>query len=137
MAWVAPEGLGEGGLALWNAVSEAHDLDAVQVVQLTEACRAKDRLDKLDELLRGDIDTWARLVHRARTSDYELKFDRAAWLANSTADHMKKLLNALRLPDESTGRRPQRRGPRGVQKPSKVSSLDQARARAAGVNRGH
>jgi hypothetical protein len=123
---------------LWTAVSSAHELDVLQMVQLTEACRAKDRLDKLDELLRGDVDTWARVVHRTRTEDYELRIDNAASLANSTADHMKKLLNALRLPDENTGRRPQRRGPRGVQQPSqggaRVSSLDRARAAKSGGN---
>ncbi|KKF01937.1 hypothetical protein [Mycolicibacterium obuense] len=128
--WAVPHGLQDGGLALWTAVSEAHDLDVVQMVQLTEACRAKDRLDKLDELLRGDIDIWARVVHRTRTEDYELKIDSAATLANATAEHMKRLLNALRLPDES-GKRPQRRGPRGVQAPAAVSSLARARARAA------
>lgn len=127
-AWAVPAGLESGGLALWTAVSAAHELDAMQMVQLTEACRAKDRLDKLDELLRGDIETWATVVHRARTEDYQLKIDNAATLANATADHMKKLLNALRLPDAESGKRPQRRGPRGVQKPSAVSSLDRARA---------
>lgn len=137
--WKVPEGLESGGLALWSAVTSAHQLDVVQVVQLTEACRAKDRLDRLDDLLRGDVDTWARVVHRARTQDYELRIDHALSLANSTADHMKKLLNALRLPDENTGRRPQRRGPRGVQQPSqsgtaRVSSLDRARAAKSGGN---
>ena len=129
-AWAVPEGLQAGGLALWNAVTGTHTLDAMQMVQLTEACRAKDRLDKLDELMRGDVDTWATVRHRARTQDYELKVDNAAAVANSTADLMKKMLNALRLPDPETGRRPQRRGPRGVQKPSAVSSLERARGRA-------
>ena len=129
-AWAVPEGLESGGLALWSAVTSAYELDVLQVVQLTEACRLKDRLDKLDEQLRGDVDTWVRLEHSSLTHAYELKVDKAAQLANATADHMKKLLNALRLPDES-GRRPQRRGPRGVQQPSSVASLDRARARAA------
>ena len=131
--WAVPEGLESGGLALWNAITEAHTLDVVQMVQLTEACRAKDRLDKLDELLRGDIETWATVVHRTRTADYQLKIDNAATLANATADHMKKLLNALRLPDPESGRRPQRRGPRGVQKPATVTALDRARSRAQGA----
>ena len=130
-----PEGLAVGGLELWQAVSGEHELDALQRVQLLEACRAKDRLDKLDEVLRGDADVWARLVHRTRTDDYELHIDDAAKLANATANQMKQLLAALRLPDESTGKRPQRRGPRGAQKPSvpssgNVSSLDRARAKS-------
>lgn len=127
VAWKVPDGLESGGLALWSAITGAHDLDVMQMVQLTEACRAKDRLDKLDELLRGDVDTWCALTHSAQTQDYDLKFDPAATLANATADHLKRLLAALRLPDPVTGRRPQRRGPRGAQRPS---SLDRARSRA-------
>jgi hypothetical protein len=42
--------------------------------------------------------------------------------------HLARLISALRLPDEATGKRPQRRQLRGVQQPSKVSSLDRARA---------
>ena len=126
-----PAGLGTGGRSLWKAVTDDHDLNAPQRVTLEEACRAKDRLDKLDEILRGDVDTWATLVHDLRTEDYELKIDGALSQANATANLMKQLIAALRLPDESSGKRPQRRGPRGAyapSKPSKVSSLERARA---------
>ena len=128
----APSGLAAGGRALWKAIVEDNDLDAAQLVQLTEACRAKDRLDRLDELLRGDVDTWARLVHRLQTEDYELKIDAALSQANTTANLMKQLLAALRLPDEATGKKPQYRGARGAQVPSKpggnVTAIDRARA---------
>lgn len=40
-----------------------------------------------------------------------------------------RLISALRLPDEATGKRPQKRQVRGVQQPSKVSSLERARQR--------
>lgn len=125
-----PADLGPGGAALWSEVRDLHVLNAVQVVQLHEACRAKDRLDKLDELLRGDVDLWVRLTHRLMTADYEVKVDAALGQANATANLMKQLLAALRLPDEATGRKPQRRGARGAYvKPAVgVSSLDRARA---------
>jgi hypothetical protein len=125
--------LDEGGMALWREVTEAHDLDAAQRVALLEACRAKDRLDRLDAVLRGDSETWMTLVHNVRTEDYELKIDQALSAANATANLMKQLIASLRLPDES-GKRPQQRGgARGAYKPSasaggKVSSLDRARA---------
>lgn len=127
-----PSGLGDGGRELWLEITASHALDVAQKVQLTEACRAKDRLDKLDDLLRGDVDTWAKLVHGLRTDDYELKIDSALSAANTTANLLKQLLAALRLPDEF-GKRPQYRGARGAQKPSQpggaqVSSLDRARA---------
>lgn len=127
------DGLGAGGAELWDAITADHDLDATQKVQLLEACRAKDRLDKLDRVLSGDVDTWATLVHGLRTEDYELKIDAALSQANATANLMKQLLAALRLPDPQTGKRPQFRGARGAQAPTvpggKVSSLDRARAR--------
>ena len=133
-----PRGLGAGGRALWSAITEAHELDAVQQVQLLEACRAKDRCDKLDEVLRGDAELWMRLTHRTQTEDYELVVDKAFDKATQAATQLKQLLAALRLPDEASGRRPQHRGPRGAQRPSvpsgtpgKVSSLDRARARHA------
>lgn len=129
----SPTGLDSGGRMLWKSITTDHvGLDAPQLVQLEEACRAKDRLDRLDKLLRGDVETWMRLTHRTQTEDYELKIDAALAQANATANVMKQLLAALRLPDEKTGKRPQYRGARGAQKPStpggKISSLDRARA---------
>ena len=133
MAPRKPAGLGAGGSALWRDITAAHDLDAAQLVQLTEACRAKDRLDKLDDALRGDSNTWMKLAVDVNSdgSIYELRITNALVQANATANLMKQLLAALRLPDEATGKRPQFRGPRGAQKPSVpkgVSSLDRARA---------
>jgi hypothetical protein len=130
-----PDGLEAGGSALWDSIVADHDLDPMQTVQLTEACRAKDRLDKLDELLRGDVEVWARVTHNTRTEDYELKIDAALSQANSTANLLKQLLAALRLAD-ATGKRPQVRSARGAYSPtakgSAVSSLDRARARKSG-----
>jgi hypothetical protein len=132
-----PTGLARGGKALWAAITEEHDdLDATQLVQLEEACRAKDRCDKLDRVLRGDPDVWMRLVARADREDYELKIDAALTQANATANLMKQLLAALRLPDPQSGKKPQYRGPRGAHAAKvpggKVSSLERARAAKSG-----
>jgi hypothetical protein len=110
-----PTGLRSGGSRLWDAITADHDdLDATQLVQLEEACRAKDRCDYLDGILQGEHDSTV------------LKD------ANSTANLLKQLLAALRLPDPQSGKKPQFRGPRGAVKPQvpggKVSSLDRARA---------
>jgi hypothetical protein len=137
----APAGLAVGGRDLWKAITDAHELDAGQIVTLLEACRAKDRLDKLDELLRGDVDTWATLHLDPRSVEgniYELRVTQALVQANSTANLLKQLLAALRLPDAATGRKPQARGgARGAYTPTgktgtKVSSIDRARARKSG-----
>lgn len=135
-----PSALGPGGRTLWKGIADEHDLDPVQVVQLTEACRMKDRCDKLDEVLRGDADTWMRLVVDMQSDGqiYELRITNALGKANETANTMKQLIAALRLPDPASGQRPQRRGPRGAQKPSQpggatpgnVSSMERARQRA-------
>lgn len=133
-----PTDLSAGGRSLWAAITDDHDLDATQLVQLEEACRAKDRLDQLDSLLRGDVDTWARLVVDINSDGqvYELRMTQALTQANATANLMKQLLAALRLPDPQTGKKPQYRGPRGAQKPStpggKVSSLERARQQKSG-----
>ena len=42
-----------------------------------------------------------------------------------------RLVAALRLPDEATGKKPQHRQIRGVQQPSNVSSIERARSRGA------
>lgn len=127
----APSGLGPGGRSLWKGIADEHELDPVQVAQLTEACRMKDRLDKLNDLLRGDVATWAEVELDRGGEPVSLRIDGAAKLANETANGMKQLLAALRLPD-AQGKRPQYRGPRGAQAPTipgGVSSLDRARAR--------
>lgn len=126
----APEGLGHGGRALWDGITDAHELDAVQAAQLTEACRMKDRLDKLDALLSGDVDSWVKVVTNHDGAPISLRIDAAAKLANETANTMKQLLAALRLPD-AAGERPQRRGPRGAQKPSMPGGKDGSAAKRA------
>ena len=119
MAEPTPDGLGAGGRSLWTAITDEHELTSPQLVQLEEACRAKDRCDRLAVLLNEE-------------HDHKLQSD-----ANNTANLLKQLLAALRLPDPETGRRPGYRGARGAQVPSvaggKVSSLDRARARKSGV----
>jgi hypothetical protein len=92
----------------------------MQFELLIEACRIADRLDKLDAELNGGA--FSR-VATDDNGDQVLKIDAALAAASRDANVLKQLLVALRLPDEKTGRRPQYRGPRGVQQPSKVTSL--------------
>ena len=97
----------------------------------------KDRLDKLDELLRGDVSAWASIESSDGGRPSVLVINSALDKANTTANTMKQLLASLRLPD-AAGNRPQQRGGArgayGAQTPggkdsAKVSSLDRARAR--------
>jgi len=143
-----PNGLAAGGRALWDAITGDHELDPVQIAQLTEACRTKDRLDEFDSIIHGkgvlELMRFRVLgqYHQDAEGDghltVEVKFDNVISTANATANLLKQLLAALRLPDETSGKRPQFRGPRGAQKPTvpggagKVSSLERARAAKSG-----
>lgn len=133
----APTGLKARGRKLWSDILSGYDLaeKPAELVMLEEACRIADRLEVLDEILRGDAEVWARLIHRVNTDDYELKIDSALSEARQQANQLKQLIAALRLPDEQSGKRPQQRGgARGAYQSSgsgSVSSLDRARERAA------
>ena len=90
------------------------------------ACRAADRLDALER----EAAVTPFVVDGARgpaTHPVHVEVRQAAVL-------LARLLAALRLPDEATGRRPQRRQVRGTYAAAgaKVSSLDRARAARGG-----
>ena len=54
--------MGARGRRLWQEVTgDGAKLRPAERVLLEEACRAADRLDQLDRLLRGDDDAWVRL----------------------------------------------------------------------------
>lgn len=133
-----PDDLAAGGAALWDAIAAEHELDAVQVVQLTEACRQKDRLDDLDRMIRGkgvlnlmrlrlDIDDMVMDPEATIT----IKMDGVLDKANSTANTMKQLLAAMRLPDAETGRRPIKRPARGAQAPTVAGGRESSAAKRA------
>lgn len=135
----APVGLSASGRALWRKVTSEHELDAVQEVTLGEACRAKDRLEKLDLILRGDTETWDRLTAAGLANEVAgpVYIDRALEAANTTANLMKQLLASLRLTDPTTGSRPRRRGAArgayvsgGTAKAGRLTVIDRARSRA-------
>jgi hypothetical protein len=121
-------GLGEGGTRLWKSLlaqdaaleDEANPHREVAL----EACRAKDRCDQLDRVCRDE----SVMIDNGKGQPVA----HPAWVeARQQANILKQLVAALRLPDEATGKRPQRRGPRGAQRPSNVTALDRAR-RASG-----
>lgn len=101
-----PESLGPGGRTLWAGMVKDREFTASELAQLEEACRAKDRLDKLDEVLRGEAETWMRLTHRLRTEDYELVIDDALTKANTTATSLRQLLASLTAKDAAPAAKP-------------------------------
>lgn len=122
-----PAGLGARGRRLWRDLREHAEFDPAQVVLAEEACRITDRLDQLDKLLRGDSGFACLEVGDGGT--VTLVVNSALAEARQQANVLKQIAAALRLPDEATGKRPQRRGPRGAYQPrTGVSSLERARA---------
>lgn len=89
-----PGGLQARGSALWDALTSNSE-SVERCVLAGEAARLADRLDRLDELLSGDSDTWVRLTHRLMTEDYELKIDSAASEARQTAASLRQILSQL------------------------------------------
>lgn len=124
------QALNSGGRELWDGISENYELDEAQKVQLLEACRAKDRCDQLDELLRGHISVWAQMD--VLGVEFELVVDKAFDKANTAATLMKQMIAAMRLPDEA-GKRPTFRSARGAVAPKvpggakKLTALEKAR----------
>ncbi len=90
------------------------------------AALAADRVDRL-EALAVDVDPYIVTEKGAYITHPVLVEVR------QQATLLARLVAALRLPDPKSGRRPQTRPMRGVQQPSKVSSLERARERAEGA----
>lgn len=121
---MAANDLGSRGRRLWKSLLAQDDsltnvLSPMREVALS-ACRAADRVDQLEKLAR-QVDPlvdgkFGQMVHPI----FGEVRQQEALLA--------RLVSALRLPDEASGRRPQHRSLRGVQKPSRVSARDRLRA---------
>ncbi len=87
------------------------------------ACRTADRVDHLEELART---TEPVVEGRGGPMIHPLLAE-----VRQQSALLARLVAALRLPDEATGKKPQRRQLRGVQQPSAVTPLERARARAS------
>lgn len=99
----APAGLGERGRQLWREYAAGLDVARRQI--LVDACRLADRSEELATLVQAEGPDGTAARH-----------------ARETTAMLARTITALRLPDEA-GRRPQRRGIRGVQTPSAGGSV--------------
>lgn len=87
---------GARGARLWAAHHE-EVLGERGLALLEEACRIADRLDKLDALLKGDVEVWARLALDDSTGEYELRIDSALIEARQQANVFRQLVVGLPL----------------------------------------
>jgi hypothetical protein len=119
------ESLSTPGRHLWASLlaqdeslgSESHPMRATAL----EACRTKDRCDRLDEVCRAE----PPMLDNGKG----LPIAHPAWVeARQQAITLTRLLTALRLPDEATGKRPQVRSARGAYKTGGKSTRDRLKA---------
>lgn len=118
--------LGARGLRLWTSllaqdVALEDEANPMREVALS-ACRTADRVNSL-EILAAQTD--AVVEGRQGPMIHPLLAE-----VRQQSALLARLVAALRLPDEASGKRPQKRQLRGVQKPSAVSSLDRAREKS-------
>jgi hypothetical protein len=97
-----PDGLGQAGQRLWEAVLSRYELAQHEALLLEQACRVADRLDQLADMVEAE-----GLLVEGRTHP-ALVESRAQQIT------LARLLAALRVPDDDTGQPAQRRGVRGV-----------------------
>jgi hypothetical protein len=99
-------------MAMWESLSAGREFDAAWAVLIEEACRIADRLEKLDLLLRGDVDTWARIeddyTGGGSHKEIVLVFDDALAEARQQANALRQIVTSLKLgqaSEKSTGKR--------------------------------
>ncbi|MFE3059113.1 hypothetical protein [Nocardia sp. NPDC059239] len=88
--------LAPGGAELFESLSDPADSAELSALVL-EAARIKDRLDRLDRLIRGEEELWARLV-TARGGDdavLEVKIDSALTEARQQATVFRQMLTDI------------------------------------------
>jgi hypothetical protein len=117
-------GLGAGGARLWRSLlaqdATLTNEDNPARDMALEACRTKDRCDRLDEMCRSEPPT----VDNGKG----LPIANPVWVeARQQGNALKQLVVALRLPDATTGRRPQVQRGSSPTRGANVSSLDMAR----------
>lgn len=82
---------GPGGRGIVESL-ERDDDPAELTALIVEAARMKDRLDKFDALLSGDVDAWCRLIPSDDGPVYELRVSGAMTQARQTATVFRQTL---------------------------------------------
>lgn len=102
-AALKPRGLGPRGSALYKLYSGLNPADIGRILLLTEACRLTDRLDRLDAILSGDVDVWARVQLPKNESVLVLRIDSAAVEARQSANSLRQIVAQLGPPPGMEG----------------------------------
>ena len=115
--------LRDSGKKLWREIKSAYELDPVGDILLMEACRMKDRLDRLAGALSSSSSLWFELGDPIETADGEVQIQ---VVVNSMIAEARQLQAAMAI----------NLGKIGVLKPAKAISesnsiMDQLQAKRA------
>jgi hypothetical protein len=88
--------LGPRGARLWEKLTATARQDPAALVLIEEACRIADRLDRLDEVLRGTADAWLHLETNEDSGTVVVVVDRALSEARQQAIALKQIITELR-----------------------------------------
>lgn len=92
MIWDDGDEFEAGGQQLLVSLSRGSD-DGPTRALITEACRAKDRLDRLHRIVRGDVDTWMRVF--SGDGELVLKMDTAVSEVRQLSTVFRQLLTEI------------------------------------------
>ena len=87
--WQEPEEFGPGGREIVSELLSEQD-DVSTKALIVEAARAKDRLDRLNRITSGDVDTWTRIF--TGEGEFILKMDTAVSEQRQLATVLRQLL---------------------------------------------
>lgn len=83
-----------GGQALYESLTQDSDSEATRTL-IVEACRAKDRLDRLYALTSGEVDSWCRIFMNGTDGELVLKMDTAVSEQRQLSTVFRQLLNEI------------------------------------------
>lgn len=83
-----------GGRSLYESLTQDSDSEATRTL-IVEACRAKDRLDRLNALTSGEADSWCRIFTDSNGGELTLKIDTALTEQRQLSTVFRQLLNEI------------------------------------------
>lgn len=92
MTWENGDDYDDGGKRLFDSLSAPTDDGSTRAL-IVEACRAKDRLDRLHRIVRGDEDTWTRVF--TGEGELVLKLDTAVSEVRQLSTVFRQLLTEI------------------------------------------
>lgn len=129
--WIPPEqGLADRGRRLYREFTADGPLTGGERVLLEEACRIADRLDQLDDFLRGHEDAWMRFhVRNEDGSIVQVVIDKALSESRQQALALKGLVAELRA---ARAKQPEETKPEATRR-DELAKRREERRRAAGL----